>query len=63
MPVYVMLGMMASGDDWDELIEEHLPFLEREDFEAFLLYAARQAANGYVGLEVVESWDFCAMLW
>ena len=52
MPVYVMLGMIASGDDWDELIAEGFPFLEREDFEACLLYAARMADTGYVNVEV-----------
>ena len=52
VPVYVMLGMMASGDDWDELIREDFPFLEREDFEACLLYAAKQAEIGYVDVAV-----------
>jgi len=51
MPVYVMLGMIASGDDWDELIAEGFPYLEREDFEACLLYAARVAEIGYVDIK------------
>ncbi len=55
MPVYVVLGMIASGDDWDELIEEGFPFLEREDFVACLQYAARQAEFGYVDLNISKS--------
>lgn len=51
MPVYVMLGMIASGDDWDELIRDGFPFLEREDFEACLLFAAKQAEFGYVDIK------------
>lgn len=55
MPVYVVLGMIASGDDWDELIEKGFPFLEREDFVACLQYAARQAETGYVNLDIAKS--------
>ena len=48
MPVYVVVEAIAAGATPDELMAEY-PFLEREDVEAALVYAARLAE---VGLEV-----------
>ncbi len=38
IPVHVVLGHLAAGDDWDTLLEEY-PRLTREDIRACLEYA------------------------
>jgi len=39
IPVSVIIGQVAHGADWDEVLEEY-PDLEREDIQQALEYAA-----------------------
>lgn len=46
-----VLGMLAAGSSIDELLE-HYSWLEREDIQACLLYAARVVARERVDVAV-----------
>lgn len=52
IPVHQLVGMLASGDTIEELLEEY-PSLDREDILAALRYAARLAEEQPVAMEVV----------
>ena len=43
-PVYVVLGLLASGADWAEILEDH-PELETDDLRACLQYASELATR------------------
>ena len=49
-----VLGMLASGDDFDTILEGY-PWMERADIQACLVYARRQVGN-----ERIESLDIPA---
>lgn len=49
-----VLSMMAAGSSMDELIE-HFEWLEREDIQACLLYAARVVGNEHFAPLLVTS--------
>ena len=48
-----VLGMLASGDDFDTLLEGY-PWLEREDIQACLAYAHKIVGHERVEPPVVE---------
>jgi uncharacterized protein (DUF433 family) len=48
-PVARLLGLLASGDSQETILREY-PYLEREDFEAALRYAADLAEDETVEL-------------
>jgi uncharacterized protein (DUF433 family) len=45
IPVSVIVGSVAEGDDWDQILTSY-PQLKREDIQAALLYAA-EAVNRF----------------
>ncbi len=45
IPVSVVVGSVAEGDDWDQVLASY-PGLNREDIQAALLYAA-EAVNRF----------------
>jgi uncharacterized protein (DUF433 family) len=45
VPVSVIVGSVATGDTWDEILASY-PQLKREDIQAALLYAA-EAVNRF----------------
>lgn len=49
-----VLGMMSAGSSIDELLE-HYPWLEREDIQACLSYAARITGREHFAPRLVTS--------
>ncbi len=49
-----ILGMLASGDTEDTILEGY-PWLEREDIRACLLYAQRVVGHERVELAILEA--------
>ena len=45
-PVYVVLGLLASGATWEEVVEDH-PELDEDDIRACLAYASRLSLTEY----------------
>jgi uncharacterized protein (DUF433 family) len=45
IPVSVIVGSVAAGDDWNQILASY-PALAREDIQAALLYAA-EAVNRF----------------
>jgi uncharacterized protein (DUF433 family) len=54
LPVHQILGMLANGDTYDDLIEEY-PSLNREAILACLEYAATLAEEEVAPLEQIAS--------
>ncbi len=54
IPVHQILGMLANGDAFEELLEEY-PSLKREDILACLDYAASLAEEQVTPLEEISS--------
>lgn len=51
VPVYLILDMLAAGEDMDRVLEAY-PFLKKEDILAAIEYAARVAEEEIVPLKV-----------
>ena len=54
MAVEHVLGMMGAGSSVEELLK-HYPWMEREDIQACLLYAARILGRERVDIAVTSS--------
>ena len=52
VPVSVVVGSVADGDTWDEILADY-PQLKREDIQAALLYAA-EAVNRFEMIPAVS---------